>query len=92
MTDQRIIETASSVASVSTKTTVGASGASLVAYFANLDLVAQISLCIGFCGFLISLGGFFVNWYYKAKENQRAEELHQATLKNLQEQFHVEQK
>ena len=92
MTEQRIIDATASAVSTSTKTTLGASGASLVAYFANLDLVAQIGLCIGFCGFLISLGGFFVNWYYKAKENQRAEVLHQATLKKLQEQSNVEQK
>ena len=90
MTEQRIIDATASAVSTSTKTTLGASGASLVAYFANLDLVAQIGLCIGFCGFLISLGGFFVNWYYKAKENQRAEVLHKATLKKLQEQSHVE--
>ena len=92
MTEQRIIDATASAVSTSTKTTLGASGASLVAYFANLDLVAQIGLCIGFCGFLISLGGFFVNWYYKAKENQRAEVLHKATLKKLQEQSNVEQK
>lgn len=92
MTDQRIIETASSVASVSTKTTMGVSGASLLAWVANLDLLALIGLAVGIGGFFISLSSFFVNWYYKAKENQRAEELHRAELKKLQEQLHVEQK
>ena len=92
MTEQRIIDATASAVLTSTKTTLGASGASLVAYFANLDLVAQIGLCIGVAGFFVSLCGLFVNWYYKAKENRCAEELHQATLKNLQEELHVKQK
>lgn len=87
MTDQRIIDTASSVASVSSKTTMGLSGASILAWLANLDLLALIGLCIGLGGFLISLSGFLINWYYKAKENQRAQELHEIELKKLKEQL-----
>ena len=92
MTNQRIIETASSVVSTSTKTTMAGAGSGLLMWLANLDLLALIGLVIGIAGFLVSLCGFFVNWYYKAKENQRAEELHRAELKKLQEELHVEQK
>ena len=92
MTDQRIIDTASSVASVSTKTTMGASGAGILAWLANLDLLALIGLAVGIGGFFISLGGFVVNWYYKAKEDRRAEELHKAELNHLKGQYHVKQK
>lgn len=87
MTDQRIIETASSIVSTSTKTTVGFSGASVIAWLANLDIVAIVSLVVGICGLLISFAGFCTNFHYKRKENKRAEELHHIEMQRLKHKY-----
>ncbi|WP_269914741.1 holin [Acinetobacter sp. HY1485] len=83
MTNQKIIETASNVISTSTRTTLGASGASILGWFANLDLIAAIGVCLGLGSFLISFAGFCVNFHYKRKEDLRAEKLHKLEVEKL---------
>lgn len=90
MTDQRIIETASSVLLTANRTAVSASGASMLAWIANLDLVATISLFVCIGGFFISVSSFWVNLYYRRKDDKRAQELHKIELKKLKEKYHVQ--
>lgn len=90
MADQRIIDTASNLVSTSTRTTMGASGAGVLAWFANFDWIALLGLAIGIFGLLISCASFLVNWHYKRKEDQRSEILHQLQIKRVKGDYRHE--
>ena len=46
----------------------------------GLDPVTIIGLVIGLSGLLVSILSFLINWHYKQKEDQRAQELHEFEL------------
>lgn len=94
---QSIIETSAAVTSVSAKTTVGAAGVTAGAKLLGLDPITFIGLVVGIGGLLVSVFGFFVNWYYKRKDEQRKEleevrkqELHRLQVQQLLGKCNVE--
>ena len=77
---QGIIETTGVVTSSAVKTSVVGGGASILGKFTGLDPVTIIGLAIGLLGLLVSVFSFLINWHYKKKEDQRAQELHEFEL------------
>ena len=77
---QAIIETTGVVTSSAVKTSVFGGGASILGKFTGLDPVTIIGLAIGLLGLLVSIFSFLINWHYKKKEDQRAQELHEFEL------------
>ncbi|AOA57582.1 phage holin family protein [Acinetobacter larvae] len=86
---QSIIEASSVATSAAAKATVGGAGASLLGKVTGLDPVTAIGLIIGVGGLLISVLSFFINVYYKWRENKRADEIHRLKLKELRGQCNV---
>ena len=77
---QGIIETTGVVTSSAVKTSVVGGGASILGKFTGIDPVTIIGLAIGLLGLLVSVFSFLINWHYKKKEDQRAQELHEFEL------------
>lgn len=77
---QGIIETTGVVTSSAVKTSVVGGGASIIGKFTGLDPVTIIGLAIGLLGLMVSIFSFLINWHYKNKEDQRAQELHELEL------------
>lgn len=77
---QAIIETTGVVTSSAVKTSVVGGGASILGKLTGLDPVTIIGLAIGLAGLLVSVFSFLINWHYKKKEDQRAQELHEFEL------------
>lgn len=77
---QGIIETTGVVTSSAVKTSVVGGGASIIGKFTGLDPVTIIGLAIGLLGLMVSIFSFLINWHYKKKEDQRAQELHELKL------------
>lgn len=79
---QQIVDTANTV--FTNKTTVAGgittTGASLVSAIAQLDIVAKIGITIALLSLSFTVFSFLMNWYYRYKEDRRAEELHQLEL------------
>ena len=73
---EAVIETTNAITAGAAKTTVVGGGTAVAAKFFGLDPITFISLCIGVGGLIISIFSFFINWYYKYKDNQRAQEIH----------------
>ena len=77
---QAIIETTGAVTSSAVKTSVVRGSASILGKITGLDPVTIIGLAIGLSGLLVSILSFLINWHYKQKEDQRAQELHEFEL------------
>lgn len=88
---QGIIETTGVVTSSAVKTSVVGGGASIVGKFTGLDPVTIIGLAIGLLGLMVSVFSFLINWHYKKKEDQRAQELHEFELMARKGKCNVEQ-
>ena len=88
---QGIIETTGVVTSSAVKTSVVGGGASILGKFTGLDPVTIIGLAIGLLGLLVSVFSFLINWHYKKKEDQRAQELHEFELMLRRGKCDVEQ-
>ncbi|MCF9045959.1 holin [Acinetobacter nectaris] len=83
MTDrQQLVDTANTVFTNKTTVTGGitTTGASLVSAITQLDIVAKIGITIALLSLSFTVFSFLMNWYYKYKEDRRAEELHQFEL------------
>ena len=61
---------------LATPTTLTGAGTGLVGFFAS-------SYFIGLVGVLVALAGFLVNWYYKARDDRRAQREHEMRMKRL---------
>lgn len=92
MTDhaQTAIEASAAVTSASSKTAVAGGGVSFLGWASGLDPMTLLGVCVGLGGLLVSLFSFFVTWYYKYKADQRADELHQLTLRKGNGECNVE--
>ncbi|WP_343620892.1 holin [Acinetobacter proteolyticus] len=88
---QNIIEASAAVTSGAAKTAVGGSGALFVGKVFGLDPITAIGLLIGLGGFLISIFSFLVGWWYKRKDDKRAEEIHQLEKKAWLEKINAKQ-
>ncbi|WOE40657.1 holin [Acinetobacter chinensis] len=84
-----VVEASAAATSLASKTAVGGGAATLVGKFTGLDPVTAFGLLIGLAGLLVSVMGFMINWYYKRKEDKRADELHQITLQNAKGECNV---
>ncbi|MBF7687096.1 phage holin family protein [Acinetobacter rathckeae] len=86
MTDQ-LVETASAV--FTNKTTqvggITTTGAGVISALAKIDFVAQLFLCIALCSLLITAFSFLMNWYYKLRDNQRAQQVHDLKMQLMRE-------
>ncbi|WP_312049248.1 holin [Acinetobacter courvalinii] len=80
---QNIIEASAAVTSGAAKTAVGGSGALFVGKLFGLDPITAIGLLIGLGGFLISIFSFLVGWWYKWKDDKRAQEIHELNKKRM---------
>ena len=78
---QTAIEASAAVTSASSKTAVVGGSASFLGWTAGLDPITIIGVCVGLGGFAVSIFSFLVNWHYKRKEDQRADELHRIALR-----------
>lgn len=87
---QGIIETTGVVTSSAVKTSVVGGGASILGKFTGLDPVTIIGLAIGLLGLLVSVFSFLINWHYKKKEDQRADQLHKIALRKANGECNVE--
>ena len=87
---QAITEASAAVTSISAKTAVGGSIASLSGKFLGLDPVTALGLIIAIAGLLVSFMSFLINWHYKRQENKRADELHRIALKKANGECSVE--
>ena len=85
-----LAETASA-ASTATKTTVGFSSFGFAAWFAQLDFIAVISICVAVVGLIISVCNFFVNLFFQHRKNRREQEIHELEVKKLRGQCNVKQ-
>ncbi|WP_180023416.1 holin [Acinetobacter sp. YH1901134] len=74
---QTAIETSAAVTSGAAKTTFVAGGGAVAGKWLGLDPITAIGLIVGVGGLIISILGFLVNWYYKAKDERRKAELHE---------------
>lgn len=90
MADQKVVELVSNITSNSTKTTIGASGTSIVAWFSHLDLVACIGAVVGVLGLFISFATFIVNLHYKKKEDKRAQKMYEIEYEKAKERIKYE--
>lgn len=70
------LTTASDIAS---RYTYGGAGTGILAALLQVDWAMWI-------GVLVAVGGFVMNLYFKIKEDRRAEQRHQQTMKQLQGQ------
>lgn len=95
MTDrQQLVDTANTVFTNKT-TQIGAytsTGAGILSALANIDIVAKILLCFAAVSAVFTIFSFFMNWYYKYKddqykrnEDQRAQEFHQLKMQLMKE-------
>lgn len=64
------VQAASGASNWASNATYGGAGVGIMGAFNGVDWVAII-------GLTVAVGGFFVNLYFKAKENRRAEEIHE---------------
>lgn len=71
------IETTNALTAAAAKTTVLGGGTAVTAKFFGLDPITFIGLCIGVGGLIVSILSFIINWYYKRKEDIRAQEIHE---------------
>jgi len=63
-------------AAVASKTTYGGAAASFLGWLMSSEFTIVV-------GLVVAVGGFAVNWYYKAKANRRAEELFKARMERI---------
>lgn len=73
---QTAIETSAAVTSGASKTTFFAGSGAVAGKWLGLDPITAIGLFVAVGGLIISVLGFAVNWYYKAKDERRKAELH----------------
>ncbi|SDB87069.1 hypothetical protein [Acinetobacter boissieri] len=83
MTDrQQLLDTASTA--FTSKTTITAAytttGAGIVSAISQLDVVAKIGISIALVSLAFTAFSFFMNWRYKHKQDQRADELHRLEI------------
>lgn len=64
------VQAASQASSYASNATYSGASAGVIGLISGIDWITII-------GVSVAVGGFFVNWYYKIKENRRAEELHE---------------
>ena len=88
---QTAIEASAAITSASSKTAVAGGGVSFVGWLAGLDPMTVLGVCIGLGGLLVSFLSFLINWHYKKKEDQRADQLHQIALRKANGECNVEQ-
>lgn len=88
MTDQQqLVETASAVFTNKT-TQIGAyttTGAGIVSALSKIDVVAQLFICIALGSLLFTAFSFFMNWRYKHKADQRAQQVHDLKMQLMRE-------
>lgn len=58
------------------KTTVGGTGIAAIGAVSHNEILALL-------GFTLSIGGFFINWYFQWKRDQRDAALHAAQLNKM---------
>lgn len=63
-------------AAVATKSQYGGAAASVLGWMLSSEFTVIV-------GLLVAVGGFAVNWYYKARANKRAEALFQARMDRI---------
>lgn len=80
---QNIVEASATVTSGAAKTAVGGSVALFGGKIFGIDPITAIGLLIGLGGFLISIFSFLIGWWYKRKDDKRAEEIHALTKKQM---------
>lgn len=57
-------------------------GSGIFNYFDNITM-SDVSVMVGIC---VAIGTYLMNWYYKFKDDRRAEKLFQLKLQELKEQ------
>ncbi|MFV5193180.1 holin [Acinetobacter courvalinii] len=78
---QGAVEAAANAAATATKfsyTTYTSAGVSVVSWWASIDWMAVL-------GVVVAVATFILNLYYKRKENQRADEIHQLRKKQYEQ-------
>lgn len=91
MSDQQVIDVATTVTNEAVKGTVVSSGVGIFSWAMGLDPVALIGIIAAIGGLIVSFSGFFVTWYYKHKADKRAAELHEIEKMKALEQCDVKQ-
>ncbi|AOA58343.1 phage holin family protein [Acinetobacter larvae] len=85
-----VVDTASAaVTSLSSKTAMVGGSVGFVAWFASLDWIAIVSICVAVIGGVISVCNFFVNLKYQRQKNKREQEIHELTKRKLEEDCDV---
>lgn len=87
---QTAVEASAAVTSGAVKATVAGGSAAAAGKFMGLDPVTAMGLLIAIAGLCVSFLSFLINWYYKKKEDQRADELHRIALKKANGECNVE--
>lgn len=64
---------AATAAAVSSKVTYSGAGTSVIGYLASSEFAVL-------AGVVIALGGFCINWYYRHREDKRAQDEHRARM------------
>ena len=72
-----VSEVASSVSAAASKITYGAAGTGVIGWLMSVDIITWI-------GVIIAFGSFVTNWYYRWKDNKRADELHAIKMREGQ--------
>lgn len=73
-----IAQAASSAApGVAPRVTTGGAGAAAMGWLLSNEV-------LGVIGVLIALAGWVTTWYYRRRDDKRAEQLHQAKMRRLQ--------
>lgn len=75
MMEREAIEAAASA--VASKSQYGGAATSVLGWLLSSEFTVVV-------GLLVAIGGFAVNWYYKAKANKRAEVLFKARMARIQ--------
>ena len=75
--DNRIHAIAQAASSAAPRVTTGGAGAAALGWVLSNEV-------LGVIGVLIALAGWLTTWYYRRRDDRRAEQLHQAKMRRLQ--------
>ena len=73
MTPEQQATIDATIASVGSKATYTGAGASVVGWVLSSEFGV-------FCGLMLGIGGFLVNWYYKHKQDRREQAEHERRM------------